>query len=185
MNYPGFDSSRRIFIPRLALGLAAGASLSVGLTAAAQQPQDTGGSNAPAARPPRPPALDAAMVKEFVIAGHGDLEKTRAMLDAQPGLLNATWDWGGGDWETALGGAGHMGRKDIAGFLLARGARMDIFVAAMLGKLDVVKSMLAAFPELAESRGPHGIALLAHAKKGGEEAAGVAALLESLSPAAK
>jgi len=183
MKHFGFDSSRRIFIPRLALGLAAGASLSAESAAAAQQ-QTASGSTPPAV-PPRPPALDAALVKEFVIAGHANLEKTRAMLDAQPALLNATWDWGGGDWETALGGASHVGSKDVATFLLGRGARMDIFAAAMLGKLDVVKSMLAAFPELAQSRGPHGITLLAHAKKGGEEAAAVVTMLESLSPAAK
>ena len=43
-----------------------------------------------------------------------------ALLDEQPGLLNATWDWGGGDFETALGGAAHMGRRDIVQRLCAR-----------------------------------------------------------------
>ncbi|MGH9579080.1 MAG: hypothetical protein ACRD3R_16695, partial [Terriglobales bacterium] len=67
------------------------------------------------------PPLELDLVKQFVIAGHGNLERTKELLLQQPGLLNAAWDWGSGDWETAIGGAGHMGRKDIAGFLLAQG----------------------------------------------------------------
>jgi hypothetical protein len=128
----------------------------------------------------RPPALVPDLVKEFVIAGHGNLERVKEMLAEEPGLLNATWDWGGGDFETALGGAGHMGRKDIAEFLLNKGSRMDIFVATMLGKLDVVKAMLAAYPELIKSKGPHGLTFLHHARKGGEEALPVLGYLESL-----
>lgn len=121
----------------------------------------------PAATPkPRPPALEPDLVKQYVIAGHGDLAKTKALLDETPGLLNATWDWGGGDFETALGGAGHMGNHEIAEFLLSRGARMDIFVAAMLGKLEIVKAIVAAFPGVEKSLGPHKIPLLVHAEHG-------------------
>lgn len=72
-----------------------------------------------------------------------------------------------------------MGRKDIAAFLLSKGARMDIFVAAMLGRLDIVQAQIAAFPELLQSRGPHGITLMAHAQKGGEEALTVVEFLKS------
>jgi len=131
--------------------------------------------------PAKPPRLNLDMVQEFVRVGHFDLDRTKALLAEEPGLLNAAWDWGGGDWETALGGAGHMGRKDIALFLISRGARMDIFHAAMLGRLDILKPMLAAFPNLAASKGPHGITLMAHAQKGGEEAVAVVRYLESLS----
>ncbi len=102
------------------------------------------------------------------------------MLAETPSLLNATWDWGGGDFEMAIGGAGHMGRRDIALFLISQGGRFDLFVAAMLGRLDVVKPMLTAFPHLADSKGPHGIPLMVHAQKGGQEAAEVAAFLEGL-----
>lgn len=128
----------------------------------------------------RPPALSPDLVKEFVIAGHGNLDRTKELLGQEPGLLNATWDWGGGDFETALGGAGHMGRKDIAEFLLSQGSRMDIFVATMLGKLDIVKAMLTAYPELIHSKGPHGLTFLHHAKKGGDEALPVFSYLETL-----
>jgi hypothetical protein len=124
----------------------------------------------------RPPALDPDAVREFVVAGHGDLDAVRAALDGEPGLLNACWDWGGGDFETALGGASHMGRRDIAEFLLERGARLDVFAAAMLDMEDVVRAVLAADPAAGDSLGPHGIPLVAHARAGGADR--VAALLE-------
>jgi hypothetical protein len=127
----------------------------------------------------RPPKLDLGMVEAFVRAGHADLPRTQELLVQEPGLLNATWVWGGGDWETALGGAGHMGRKDIANFLISKGARMDIFVAAMLGRLDVVQAMGSAYPDLLQSRGPHGITLMMHAQKGGDEAISVVEFLKS------
>ncbi|MFN2447666.1 MAG: ankyrin repeat domain-containing protein [Vicinamibacterales bacterium] len=109
-----------------------------------------------------------SLVQEFVQKAHADLPATTAMLAEQPSLLNATWDWGGGDFEAGIGGAGHMGNRDIAEFLIAQGARLDIFVAAMLGKLDIVQVMLTTWPALLESKGPHGISLLRHARAGGE-----------------
>lgn len=133
-----------------------------------------------AATKPRPDPLKPELVKEFVTVAHFDLDKTKSLLAETPALLNATWDWGGGDFEMAIGGAGHMGRRDIALFLISQGGRFDLFVAAMLGRLDVVKPMLTAFPHLADSKGPHGIPLMVHAQKGGQEAAEVAAFLESL-----
>jgi len=143
--------------------------------AAAQGPSANAGASKP-----RPDPLKSDLVKEFVIAAHGDLEKTKSLLAETPSLLNATWDWGGGDFEMAIGGSGHMGRRDIALFLISQGGRFDLFVAAMLGRLDVVKPMLTAFPHLAESKGPHGIPLMVHAQKGGQDAAEVAAFLEGL-----
>jgi hypothetical protein len=95
------------------------------------------------------------------------------MLDAEPRLLRATWDWGGGDFETALGAAAHMGRRDIAALLLERGAQLDLFAAAMLGEMTIVRAALEARPSLARVPGPHGIPLLAHAKAGGPPAAAV------------
>ncbi|HEY2980117.1 MAG TPA: hypothetical protein VGJ22_02965 [Anaerolineales bacterium] len=117
--------------------------------------------------------LDPQMVAEFVRYAHADLERVQEMLAEEPTLVNAAWDWGGGDWETGLGGAAHMGRHDIAVFLLEHGARLDLFAAAMLGRLDVVKAALNAFPEARTIAGPHGITLLAHAQAGGDEAKAV------------
>jgi hypothetical protein len=127
----------------------------------------------------RPAALDAGSVEKFVANAHGDLDVVREMLEEEPALVNATWDWGAGDWETALGAAAHMGRRDIALFLLERGARKDVFAAAMLGEAEIVRAMLAAEPALREALGPHGIPLVEHARVGGEAAREVLELLES------
>lgn len=130
--------------------------------------------------PPRPVPIAPAMVQEFVRKAHADLPATKALLAEQPTLLNATWDWGGGDFETGLGGAGHMGNREIAEFLIGQGARLDIFVATMLGRLDIVKALLAAWPNLVHSKGPHGISLLRHARAGKDAAKPVEDYLLSL-----
>jgi hypothetical protein len=70
-----------------------------------------------------------------------------------------------------------MGQRDIATYLLDRGARLDLFAAAMLGETEVVRATLQAFPAMREALGPHGIPLIAHAQAGGEAAAGVLELL--------
>src|SRR4051812_8392795 len=126
-----------------------------------------------------PPALDPTQVHAFVGDAHGDLDAVRTALDAEPQLANAAWDWGGGDWETALGAAAHMGRADIALYLLESGARIDIFAAAMLGRLDVVQAIAALQPSALTAAGPHGIPLIAHAEKGGEAATTVVQFLKS------
>lgn len=126
------------------------------------------------------PALEASLVQEFVVKAHGDLNRVRELLAQEPALINASWDWGGGDWETGLGAAAHMGRRDIATFLLEQGARLDLFAAAMLGKLEIVKAALEVYPEARNVPGPHGIPLIAHAEAGGNEAIPVYEYLKSL-----
>jgi len=126
-----------------------------------------------------PQALDPEQVRDFVGNAHGDLAFVRNALSNQPALVNSAWDWGGGDWETGLGAAAHMGRRDIAELLLAHGARIDVFAAAMLGEIDVVRAILAAHPETRDASGPHGILLRAHAEAGGEQARAVLELLDS------
>src|SRR5512138_2642348 len=101
------------------------------------------------------PALAPALVQEFVCNAHGDLDRVKELLAQEPALINATWDWGGGDFETGLGAASHMGRRDIAEFLLENGARLDLFAATMLGKLEIVKATLNAYPEAIKTLGPH------------------------------
>jgi hypothetical protein len=94
------------------------------------------------------PPLAGDLVKEFVIAGHGNFEKTKQMLEKEPALLNASWDWGNGDFEEAIEGAGHVGNTPIAEFLIEKGARMNLFTATMLCKIDIVKPMIDTFPLL-------------------------------------
>lgn len=128
----------------------------------------------------RGPALPADLVKEFVIAAHGNIKRTRELLAEQPGLLNASWDWGDGDFEMGIEGAGHVGNKEIANFLIGKGARLTIFVATMLGRLDIIKPILTAYPEMIHAKGPHGLTFLHHAGKGGEEALPVLEYLKSV-----
>lgn len=128
----------------------------------------------------RPPPIAPELVNEFVLKAHKDLDRVKELLAQEPKLVNACWDWGGGDFESALGAAAHTGRREIAEFLLENGARMDIFAAAMLGHLDVVKAAITADPRAASAPGPHGIPLVTHAKMGGEKAAAVLEYLHSL-----
>ena len=128
----------------------------------------------------RPPQIEPDLVKEFVIKGHGDFDRTKDLLTEHPGLLNVSWDWGGGDFEMAIEGAGHVGNREIAEYLLARGARMTLFVAAMLGRIDVVKPILLAYPGQAQAVGPHGLGLRHHAEKGGDQAMEVLEFLQEL-----
>jgi hypothetical protein len=130
--------------------------------------------------PEHHPQFDRARVKRFVIAGHGNLMAVKAMLAEEPNLINGAIDWGNGDFETVLGGASHMGRRDIAEYLLEHNARMDIFAATMLGRLDIVTAAVAAFPNIVHVPGPHGIPLIVHAEKGGPAAKAVLEFLQPL-----
>lgn len=114
--------------------------------------------------------LAAELVREYVIAAHGNFEKVQELVGIEPALVNATINWGGNDWENGLGAAAHTGNREIVLWLLGKGARMDIFTAAMLGELEVVQAMLVAQPNAIHAPGPHGIPLIHHAKMGGEQA---------------
>ncbi len=90
------------------------------------------------------------------------------LLNQYPTLIHSAFDWGNGDFETALGAAAHSGRRDIVEFLVSpRSARLDIFAAAFLGKVSLVKAFLHESPAALHQGGPHGISLFDHAKKGG------------------
>ncbi len=124
--------------------------------------------------------LSKLLVQDFVIYAHSELDMVKTLLDKQPALVNSFMDWGAGDWESGLGGASHMGRRDIAEYLLERGARIDIFCAAMLGHLDTVKQLITAHPKLIDAKGPHGFTLHWHAKVGGKQAEPVLAYLQTV-----
>jgi hypothetical protein len=111
--------------------------------------------------------LPHGVVGEFVGRAHVDLSRVSELLAGYPTLINASFDWGNGDFESALGAAAHSGRKDIVEFLLSKGARIDIFAAALLGKLSLVRAFLHETPNALHRPGPHGITLLEHARKGG------------------
>jgi len=125
-----------------------------------------------------PPPLPVSLVKEFVIAGHGDFPKVQSMLRDTPNLVYSKFDWGNGDYEAAIEGAGHVGNKDIANFLMEYGDRVTLYVLTMLGKTQLVKPVLEAYPNLINAKGPHGFTLLHHAKVGGKDAGELYAYLQ-------
>jgi hypothetical protein len=124
--------------------------------------------------------LSRLFAQDFVIYAHSDLQMTKKLLEREPALLNATMDWGAGDWETGLGGASHMGRRDIVEFLLEKGARIDLFCATMMGMLEAVKTFLTCQPKLIDAKGPHGFTLHFHAQVGGKDSEKVLDYLQSI-----
>lgn len=128
------------------------------------------------AYPTQPPEL----VQELVVVAHSNLPRVKELVGQRATLAKAGWDWGFGDWETALGAASHTGNREIAEFLLAHGAHPTIFSAAMLGQLDVVKAFVSASPGIQRTRGPHSISLLSHALAGGTGAQPVVEYLKSI-----
>jgi hypothetical protein len=167
--------SRRHF---LAVG-----SLGLPISAGAIRPASAGAAPAPAGGADVFPAHPPELVREMVTVAHFNLARVREIVEARPALARAAWDWGFGDWETALGAASHTGNRPIAEYLIEKGARPSLFSATMLGQLDVVKAFVAAQPGVQRISGPHSISLLAHAKAGGAQAAPVLRYLESLGDA--
>ncbi|MCR9253765.1 MAG: ankyrin repeat domain-containing protein [bacterium] len=110
--------------------------------------------------------FDLEEIREFVFAAHKDFDETKRIIETKPLLLNCTNQAKKGDFETAVGGASHMGRKDIADLLVSKGARLDIFNYTFLGYHDFVKKLIEDYPDLLWAPGPHGFTLLHHAKVG-------------------
>ena len=104
-------------------------------------------------------------IGEFVIAAHGNPEKAKALLAADPTLLHTRWERTA---ETALDGAAHTGQAELAEHLLAAGAPLDIFTAAMLGRTEDVIAFLDQDPDLVNAGGAHGIPLLVYAGLSGK-----------------
>lgn len=111
------------------------------------------------------------VIDRFVAASHGDLTTVRTLLAKHPSLINASARW----VETPIQAASHTGAKEVAEFLLAQGASLDICTAAMLGQIDRVRAFLELDPALCRATGAHGIPVLYHAAIRGH--VGVAELL--------
>src|SRR5882757_5299912 len=95
------------------------------------------GQTAPASPSSR---LELDLVKDWVGKAHQrQLDPMRELLKREPNLIQSSWDWGSGDWESALQAAAHTGSREMALFLLDQGARVDLFAATMLGQLNALK----------------------------------------------
>ncbi|WP_430467952.1 hypothetical protein [Winogradskyella ouciana] len=114
----------------------------------------------------RYPSIDDEIVNEVVGKSHFDLDRVKELVDKRTELARATWDWSFGDWESAIGAASHVGRRDIVDYLMSKGARPTMFTYAMLGGYNIVKSMIEMTPGIQKLQGPHGISLLQHAEVG-------------------
>ena len=120
--------------------------------------------------PAKPPALPREQVQAIVGHAHRSLEKVRELVEQTPLLVNACWDQGGGDFETPLEAAAHTGGREIAEYLLSKGARPSLYAAGMLGQLDLVKGFFAIDPQAHMVPGPHGFTLFHCVKQGGARA---------------
>jgi len=112
------------------------------------------------------PSLDQGLVSEVVGKSHFDLDRVKELVNQRPELSRSVWDWGFGDFESAIGAASHVGRADIVQFLMTRGARPTLFTYAMLGQYEVVKATCEANPGIQRVAGPHGFHLMFHARIG-------------------
>lgn len=117
--------------------------------------------------------LAQELIDEFVGASHGDLGTVRAMLTDHPDLVDASARW----QERPIQAAAHAGARNVAEFLLSKGAPLDICTAAMLGRVEQVMQMLREDPAHARAAGAHGLSVLYHAATTGQVA--VAELLRA------
>lgn len=177
------SSSRRRFlriaslmVPSTTVFTTAFAGHGLGVSAPRSSSAGTLSAPLPTLFPTEPPE----QVQEMVVVAHGDAGRVKELVSRQPALAKAAWDWGFGDWETALGAASHMGNREIAGLLLSSGAHPTMFSAAMLGQLEVVKAFVVASPGIQRVRGPHSISLMSHALVGGSHAKAVVEYLKSI-----
>ena len=99
-------------------------------------------------------AIQGAEIHEA--AELGDLEKVKACLEKDPKQINATDEKG----RTVLARAARSGKKELVEFLLAMGAKEDIYAAAVVGHVDKVAAFLKQDKKLINARDSGGKAPL-------------------------
>ena len=105
------------------------------------------------------------IVEPFVMAAHGNFAKVQELYEQHPEALNVPWAKFD---ETALQASSHMGRREIAQYLLSKGAPLNICAAAMMGMQEDVAAFLKQDASLANAKGAHGIPVLFHAAMSGQ-----------------
>jgi uncharacterized protein len=93
----------------------------------------------------------------FAAIGAGNSDAVRALLDAEPALVNAKNEQG----QSAVLMSVYTGNRDIRDLLLARGATLELHEAAAAGQLERVKHLVDANPDLARSYSPDGFPVFA------------------------
>jgi hypothetical protein len=77
-------------------------------------------------------------------------------------LTRSTWD------EIAVEAAAHMGREDMANFLIEKGSPVSLSTACVLGQTAEVKTLLAEDPRRVHERGAHGFPAIWYTAFGAE-----------------
>ncbi len=108
-------------------------------------------------------APDPEAIRDVVLSAHANFARVKELIERDPELLNVSAPWD----ETPLQAASHMGNRQIAEWLLDRGAPLDVFAAAMLGRSEDVETFLADDPELVSASGVHGMPILFFPAAGG------------------
>lgn len=111
--------------------------------------------------------MSSEIVRELVMAAHGDLGKVKELTAVHPELLDSAHEWRPGMTESPLEAAAHTGRREIAEFLLEKGAKPIIVAAAMLADEKAFEELLAENPERIREKGAHNFSLMFHAALGG------------------
>jgi hypothetical protein len=95
---------------------------------------------------------------------HWNLNRVRELIESNPGLVEAMNSLDARQMdETPQGAAAHTHSRKILEYLTDKGVRVDLFMAAAMGRAQQVAEMLKADSSLASARGAHGIPLIAHA----------------------
>ena len=103
------------------------------------------------------------LIVEVTNNAHGNLARTRELIEQYPGLLNARSPLD----ETPIQAATQLANLPIIEYLIARGAPVDFFTAIVLGRVDEVLSELESSPARVHDRGVHGLPALYFAAIGG------------------
>ncbi len=152
------DCTRRVFMAAGPVGVLSASALGSTRGFATGVDKDTVG--------PEYPTTPAERAQAIVGASHVRIDRVKELLGEDPGLAKASWDWGFGDWETAIGAASHTGQIPIIELLIAHGARPTLFTMATLDQIDAVRAVLEHVPGADALEGPHSISLYDHARAG-------------------
>ena len=98
--------------------------------------------------------LPPAVVGEFVGRSHMDLGRVAELLAEYPTVIHASFDWGNGDFESAIGARRPFRRRDIVDFLLSKGRTARYFRRRLPGPHHAGQSHPRRNPRRAAPRRP-------------------------------
>ena len=112
-----------------------------------------------------PEGVTEETARAMVLPSHFDLDEVKRQVEADPRLVHVRYKQFD---EAPIEAASHVGNREIAEYLLGRGARFKIHCAVMLGMYESTVAFLDVKPELAVQPGAHNLPLMYHAAHGGD-----------------